>query len=169
MHGVPSLALSIESTNVSITNTTNATNTSDTTDTTIVVAVNATSSSWEDRSTNSSSSSSEEDMDITSGFSATVKYANYSSGNGSTEILFTYTVQAEDATDRLDYAAPAAAALTAPFGSILAVGTLEPVYLRSLPEPGTEGSLGWNNNIRISSTVLFVERVSAISRNFVSF
>lgn len=163
MYGVPSFALSIENDNDSITNTTIATNT-----TTEDAAVNASSSSWGNSGTNSSSSSSEVDIDTTTDFTTTVKYANYTSGNGSTEILFTYTVQAEDSTDRLDYAAPAAAALTAPFGSILAVGTLEPVYLRSLPEPGTEGSLGWNNDIRITSTVLFVERVSTIFRYFVA-
>lgn len=67
---------------------------------------------------------------------------------------------ADDVTNRLDYVTPAAEALSAPFGSIVAMETLEPVYLRSLPEPGIEGSLGWNNDIRISDEVLLVERVS---------
>lgn len=91
--------------------------------------------------------------------SPTVKYATYTSGNGTTELLFTYTVEAGDATDRLDYTAPAAEALSAPFGSIVAMATLEPVYLRSLPEPGTQGSLGWNNNIVIGDKMLSVEKV----------
>lgn len=89
----------------------------------------------------------------------TTSYANYTSGNGTSELLFTYRVGAGDATDRLDYSSPAANALSAPFGSIVVKNTLEPVYLRSLPEPGTEGSLGWNNDIVISDEVLLVEKV----------
>lgn len=91
-----------------------------------------------------------------------IKYANYTSGNGSTELLFTYIVEADDVTDRLDYVSPSANALSAPFCSILAKETLEPVYLRSLPEPGTQGSLGWNSDIKISNEVLLVERVNMI-------
>lgn len=66
-------------------------------------------------------------------------------------------------TNRLDYSVPASDALWAPFGSILAKETLESVYLRSLPEPGADGSLGWNKEIVISDEVLLVERVSFLS------
>ncbi|CAN0408107.1 unnamed protein product, partial [Scytosiphon promiscuus] len=90
----------------------------------------------------------------------TTSQANYTSGNGTFELLFTYTVEAGDATDRLDYSAPSTGALSAPFGSIVAKDTWEPVYLRSLPEPGAEGSLGWSKDIVISNEVLLVERVS---------
>lgn len=92
--------------------------------------------------------------------STSVSYANYTSGNGTSELLLAYTIQPGDVTDRLDYAAPSRNALSAPFGSIVAKDTLEPVYIRSLPEPGAEGSLGWNNEIVISDEVLLVEQVN---------
>lgn len=91
-------------------------------------------------------------------------FANYTFGNGTTELVFVYIVEAGDATERLDYVTPASEALNAPFGSIVAVATLEPVYLRSLPEPGKEGSLGWNSDIQISGEVLLVEAVSNDSK-----
>lgn len=86
-------------------------------------------------------------------------YANYTSGNGTSELLFAYTVESGDVTDRLDYSSPASDALVAPFGDIVAKDTLGPVYLRSLPEPGTTGSLGWNTDIVVSDEVLLVEGV----------
>ncbi|CAM9210897.1 unnamed protein product [Ectocarpus sp. 13 AM-2016] len=88
-------------------------------------------------------------------------YANYTAGNGTSELLFAYTVKRGDATDRLDYSSPAADALWAPFGAIVAKDTTLgwPVYLWSLPEPGAEDSLGWNTDIVISDEVLLVERV----------
>lgn len=89
----------------------------------------------------------------------TTAYANYTSGNGTSELLFAYTVEPGDFTDRLDYSSPASAALTAPFGAIVAKDTLGPVYLGSLPEPGTNGSLGRNTDIIVSDEVLLVERV----------
>lgn len=98
--------------------------------------------------------------DNTTAASAVTGYANYTSGNGTSEIYLAYTVQAGDFSDRLDYSSPGSSALTAPFGAIMAKDTLEPVYLRSLPEPGTQGSLGWNKDIKISDEVLLVERVS---------
>lgn len=90
----------------------------------------------------------------------TTVYANYSSGNGTSQLLFVYAVGSGQETDRLDYTAPAERALSAPFGSIVAKETLEPVYIRSLPNPGSEGSLGWNKKIVISNRVLLVEKVS---------
>lgn len=86
-------------------------------------------------------------------------YANYTSGNGTSELLFAYTVEPGDSSARLDYSSPASDALVAPFGDIVAKDTLGPVYLRSLPEPGTKGSLGWNTDIVVSNEVLLVERV----------
>lgn len=86
-------------------------------------------------------------------------YANYTSGNGTSELLFAYTVESGDSTGRLDYTSPAADALFAPFGAVVAKATLGPVYLKSLPEPGAEGSLGWNTNIVVSDEVLLVDRV----------
>lgn len=86
-------------------------------------------------------------------------YANYTSGNGTSELLFAYTVKPGDSADRLDYSSPASEALVAPFGDVIAKDTLWPVYLRSLPEPGTKGSLGWNTDIVVSDEVLLVERV----------
>ena len=119
--------------------------------------------------TNSSSDSSEASSsntfvtsNTTTNITTTTSQANYTSGNGTLELLFTYTVGAGDATDRLDYSAPSTGALSAPFGSIVAKDTLQPVYLRSLPEPGAEGSLGWNKDIVISNEVLLVERVSLL-------
>lgn len=95
--------------------------------------------------------------------SFTTSFANYTSGNGTSELLLAYTVGVGDVTNRLDYSAPTSDALWAPFGSILAKETLELVYLRSLPEPGADGSLGWNKEIVISDEVLLVERVSFLS------
>ncbi|CAN0469652.1 unnamed protein product, partial [Ectocarpus sp. 8 AP-2014] len=82
-------------------------------------------------------------------------YANYTAGNGTSELLFAYTVEHGDATDRLDYSSPAADALWAPFGAIVVKDTTLgwPVYLWSLPEPGAEDSLGWNTDIVISDEV----------------
>lgn len=88
-----------------------------------------------------------------------IAYAEYTSGNGTSELLYAYTVEPGHSADRLDYSSPASDALVASFGDIVAKDTLEPVYLRSLPEPGTEGSLGWNTDIVISDEVLLVEAV----------
>ena len=87
-------------------------------------------------------------------------YANYSSGNGTSELLFVYVVEGGQVTDHLDYSSPAVLALSAPFGSIVAKETLDAVYLGSLPDPGEEGSLGWNKAIVIYNQGLLVERVS---------
>lgn len=86
-------------------------------------------------------------------------YANYTSGNGTSKLLFVYTVGSGQESDRLDYSAPAERALSAPFGSIVSKETLEPVYIRSLPDPGSEGSLGWNKKIVISNQIILVEKV----------
>ncbi len=91
----------------------------------------------------------------------TTRNAIYASGNGTSELIFAYTVEPGDSADRLDYSAPAADALDAPFGTIVEKDTFGPVYLRSLPGPGEEGSLGWNTNIEISDDVLLVEQVTA--------
>ena len=91
--------------------------------------------------------------------SGNVAYAYYISGNGTSELLYAYTVEPGHSTDRLDYSSPASDALVASFGDIVAKDTLEPVYLRSLPEPGTQGSLGWNKDIVVSDEVLLVEGV----------
>lgn len=91
----------------------------------------------------------------------TTRYATYASGNGTSELLFAYTVEPGDSADRLDYSSPAADALDAPFGTIVEKDTLGPVYLRSLPEPGEEDSLGWNTDIIISDDVLLVQQVKS--------
>ncbi|CAM9188184.1 unnamed protein product, partial [Discosporangium mesarthrocarpum] len=92
---------------------------------------------------------------------ATAVYAeaNYTSGNGTHHLTFVYSVEDGDSATRLDYASPGSSALWAPFGSIRAVSSLEPVYLKSLPEPGEVGSLGFSRAIEISNDALFVERV----------
>lgn len=110
--------------------------------------------------TSASTTSDTPSDNTTTTATAITGYANYTSGNGTSELIFAYTVETGDATDRLDYSSPAAGALAAPFGAIITKDALEPVYLRSLPEPGTEGSLGWNTDITISDEVLLVERVS---------
>ncbi|CAM9741553.1 unnamed protein product [Laminaria digitata] len=146
MYGVPSLSLNAGSgadgsdTNTTATNTT--TNSSDA----------SSNSTWV----------TDNNTTTTTTTTTTTSQANYTSGNGTLELLFTYTVEAGDVTDRLDYSAPSSSALSAPYGSIVAKDTLEPVYLRSLPEPGEEGSLGWSKDIVISNEVLLVERVSML-------
>lgn len=145
MYGVPSLSLNAATAgDGDNTNTTTDNNTINTTTTT------------------SSSDSSDEPSSSNTTWVTNTSQANYTSGNGTFELLFTYTVEAGDATDRLDYSAPSTGALSAPFGSIVAKDTLRPVYLRSLPEPGAEGSLGWSKDIVISNEVLLVERVSVL-------
>lgn len=91
--------------------------------------------------------------------SGNIAYAYYISGNGTSELLYAYTVEPGHSADRLDYSSPASDALVASFGDIVAKDTLEPVYLRSLPEPDTQGSLGWNKDIVVSDEVLLVEGV----------
>lgn len=140
MYGVPSLSLNAAGGGYNTTTITNSNNNSD----------SSSDTTWDGNTTTTITTTSE---------------ANYTSGNGTSELLFTYTVGAGDTTDHLDYSAPAAQALSAPFGSIIAKDSLEPVYLRSLPSPGEEGSLGWNKNIVISDEVLLVERVSKIIPN----
>ena len=114
-------------------------------------------------SLNVNSSSSNDDNTVTVG------YATYTSGNGTSELLFTYTVEPGDFADRLDYSSPAADALDAPFGTIVAKDTLGPVYLRSLPEPGEESSLGWNTDMVISDDVLLVEQVRSATPNNIAW
>lgn len=110
--------------------------------------------------TNASTTSETPSDNTTTTATAVTGYANYTSGNGTSELIFAYTVEAGDATDSLDYSSPSSGALSAPFGSIVAKNTLEPVYLRSLPESGMERSLSWNTDIVISDEVLLVEGVS---------
>ncbi|CAM9252441.1 unnamed protein product, partial [Choristocarpus tenellus] len=101
---------------------------------------------------------------------ATYAVANYTSGNGTKELTFVYTVDQGDSTKRLDYVSPATSALSAPFGSILAVGSLQPVYSTSyvnatLSTPGEPGSLSYSSNISVDTTPPSVTSISTTRAN----
>lgn len=78
---------------------------------------------------------------------ATDQLVNYTSGSGTTELTFTYTVQAGDTSQDLDYTSASALALNG--GSITGNGYAADV---SLPSPGASGSLGANKAIVIDTT-----------------
>jgi gliding motility-associated-like protein len=69
---------------------------------------------------------------------ATDQVANYTSGSGSTSLIFTYTVQAGDVSTHLDYRSASALALNG--GTIKDAGTNN--VLLTLAAPGAVGSLG---------------------------
>ncbi len=68
--------------------------------------------------------------------------ANYSSGSGSTTLIFTYTVGGSDSSAHLDYSSTTA---LKPNGGAIGTASL------TLPGPGTAGSLGANKSIVIGN------------------
>ncbi|CAM9279635.1 unnamed protein product [Chrysoparadoxa australica] len=84
--------------------------------------------------------------------------ATYHSGSGTNQLTFLYTVQAGDASADLDYSSRAA--LSAPFGGIVSDAEGTPIYLASLPEPGTRGSLSYSKDIVIDTNALLVSAVT---------
>lgn len=75
--------------------------------------------------------------------------AVYSSGSGSSTLIFHYTVSSGDYAGRLDYGSSAALSLNT--GTIMdTIGTGNPAAL-TLPNPGSTGSLGFNKDITIDA------------------
>jgi hypothetical protein len=81
-------------------------------------------------------------------FNPASETATYSSGSGTNSLIFTYVIQAGDATANLDYsssnalAIPAGSAISSTGGSAYVV----------LPTPGGSGSLAANSNISTDTT-----------------
>ena len=77
---------------------------------------------------------------------STDRYANYTSGHGSDNLTFIYTIQSGDKTCDLDY--DAVNSLSSNGGSITDNSSNNAVL--TLPNPGSNGSLGRNKSIRIN-------------------
>ncbi len=90
----------------------------------------------------------------------TDRYANYTSGTGTTTLNFDYLIQAGDTSSDLDYTSTNALGLNG--GTINDSGSGLPASL-VLPSPGTAGSLGANKNIVIDTTAPQVSNVSSIT------
>jgi hypothetical protein len=87
--------------------------------------------------------------------------ASYTSGSGTANLVFTYTVVAGDASSHLDYASANALSLNG--GSISdAPGN---AAILTLPNPGSAGSLGANANIVIDTTTPTVTNISSTTAN----
>jgi hypothetical protein len=85
----------------------------------------------------------------------------YSDGSGTTQLTFTYTVQAGDTSSDLDYLSSAALALDGATIRDLAANDAD----LTLPEPGAAGSLGANKNLAIDTECPNVFSVAAMSSN----
>ncbi|MBI1859841.1 MAG: hypothetical protein HYR96_02855 [Deltaproteobacteria bacterium] len=90
---------------------------------------------------------------------STDQTASYSSGTGTTELTFTYTVQEGDTSPDLDYVDTSS--LSAGTGTLtnLTGNSLTP----TLPAPGSTGSLGANKALVIDTTAPTVTNVSSSS------
>jgi hypothetical protein len=92
---------------------------------------------------------------------ATDRVVDYSSGSGSTTLVFNYTVQAGDQSNDLDYTTTGALALNG--------GTIRDALLNNatltLPTPGAAGSLGANKNIVIDTQAPTVTSVTSNKAN----
>jgi hypothetical protein len=75
--------------------------------------------------------------------------ATYSSGSGTTALTFTYTVQAGDTADDLDYTTTSALAL----GGATITDSVGNNADLTLPAPASSGSLGFNNTIIVDTTL----------------
>ncbi len=87
--------------------------------------------------------------------------ANYSSGSPGTSLTFTYTVGSIDNSTDLDYVS--SNSLTLNGGTIKDGGGVDADL--ALPDPGTQGSLGWNKNIIIDTIAPTVTNVTSSSSN----
>lgn len=83
----------------------------------------------------------------------TDRYANYSSGDGSTTLVFSYTVQSGDINSDLDYTSVNALELN---GGTIRNGSGTEAYI-TLPNPGAPNSLGDNKDIEIDGISPAVE------------
>ena len=92
---------------------------------------------------------------------ATDRTANYSSGDGTSTLVFTYTVQDGDTSSDLDYVATNSLALN---GGTIADAAGNNATL-TLASPGAANSLGANKAIVIDTTAPTVSSVSASTAN----
>lgn len=95
---------------------------------------------------------------------ATDRAASYTSGTGTSELTFTYTVQAADASSDLDYIATSP--LTAGTSIKDAAGNDATLTLAT---PGASGSLGANKAIVIDNTAPTVTNVTSSTSNGIYF
>src|SRR6184192_3323479 len=91
----------------------------------------------------------------------TARTASYSSGSGTTALVFNYTVAATDTSADLDYAATTSLALAG--GTIKDLATNAAAL--TLASPGAANSLGANKNIVIDTTAPTVSSVSSSTAN----
>jgi hypothetical protein len=87
----------------------------------------------------------------------TDRTANYASGSGSTNLIFTYQVVSGDVSADLDYVSTSA--LTLNSGTILDLAG-NPAVL-TLPAPGAVNSLGANNNLSIDTSAPTISGVTS--------
>ncbi len=104
----------------------------------------------------------------------TDRVLNYLSGSGSDTLSFSYTVQAGDSSNDLDYASTSALSLN---GGSIQDGTSQAALL-TLPTPGTAGSLGANkalvvdgvrpaaSGITLSDTTLRIGETATVTVTF---
>lgn len=86
-------------------------------------------------------------------------YATYSSGSGTSALVFTYTIAAGDNTSDLDYSSASALQLNS--GTIRDAATNNATL--TLPTPGAAGSLSDARNIAIDTTAPSVTSITATS------
>jgi len=91
----------------------------------------------------------------------TDRVVNYTSGNGTNTLTFSYTVQAGDSSFDLDYTGTTALTLN---GSTIKDAAGNDATL-TLPAPGTADSLGDNKDLEIDGTAPTVSAVSSSSAN----
>ncbi len=87
----------------------------------------------------------------------TDRFAPYASGSGTSSLTFTYTVQAGDTSDDLDYVSASALELN---GATLRDRASNAPNL-TLADPGTSGSLSWVKNLLIDTTPATVVAVGS--------
>lgn len=92
---------------------------------------------------------------------STTRQATYVDGSGSDTLIFDYVVKSGDVSPDLDYANKTAFALNG--GHITDALDADAVLI--LPEPGTIGSLGANNNIVVDATAPYVVAVTSTNQD----
>jgi hypothetical protein len=88
--------------------------------------------------------------------------ASYSSGSGTSELAFSYTVAAGQNSPKLDYTSTSA--LRVNNGSIFGITSQSAADL-NLPAPGAAGSLAGSKSIAIDTTAPMVNAVSSTTAN----
>jgi hypothetical protein len=89
--------------------------------------------------------------------------ADYASGNGTSTLVFTYTVAAGQNSSKLDYTSTTA--LTLNGGTIFDTVTNPNAADLTLPAPGSSGSIGGSTSIAIDTTAPTVTSVSSTTPN----